>query len=68
MTSAFAWQDLAAVWGYYLFHAFWQASLTAVIVMAIVKACKFLPSNVRYGVLMVALLKFAFPLMPPLPV
>lgn len=66
MMAAFTAQQLYTLWGYYLLHAFWQASLTGIAAMVIVKTCKFLPSNLRYGALLVALLKFAVPFLPPL--
>lgn len=66
MTGAFTVQQLSSLWSYYLFHAFWQASLTGIAAIILVKTCKFLPSNVRHGVLIVALLKFAVPFLPPL--
>ncbi len=66
MTGTFTMQQISSLWGYYLFQAFWQASLTGITAILFVKICKFLPSNVRYGALLVALLKFAVPFLPPL--
>jgi beta-lactamase regulating signal transducer with metallopeptidase domain len=68
MTGALVAREFASLWGYYLFHAFWQASLAAVVVITLVKVCRFLPSNMRYGMLIVALLKFSLPFMPLLSV
>lgn len=59
-------QQFASLWSYYLFHAFWQASLLAISALAIVKTAKNLPSNLKYGILIVALLKFAIPFLPAL--
>lgn len=68
MTEALTMQQFASLWSDYLFHAFWQAGLVAIIIIAFVKIGKCLPSNVRYGVLLVALLKFTIPFMPALSV
>jgi beta-lactamase regulating signal transducer with metallopeptidase domain len=66
MTEIFASTNFMADWCAYLLHASWQASLTALIIIAFVKTCKFLPANLRYGLLIVAALKFAIPFLPSL--
>ncbi len=58
-------QQFASLWGYSLFQAFWQASLVGLVIITLVKTWKSLPSNLRYGALIVALLKFTIPFMPP---
>ncbi len=51
------------VWLAYVFHAAWQSTLVAVVILTFLAAGRRWPSPVRYGLLLVALLKFA---MPPL--
>jgi beta-lactamase regulating signal transducer with metallopeptidase domain len=66
MIGTFTVQQISSLCGYYLFHAFWQASLAGIAAIIFAKTCKFLPSNLRYGALIVALLKFAVPFLPPI--
>ncbi|MBI1853365.1 MAG: carboxypeptidase regulatory-like domain-containing protein [Planctomycetes bacterium] len=51
----------ADAWWPFVLHATWQASLLAVVVLAIVKLGKRWPSPIRYGLLVVCLVKFAIP-------
>ncbi len=53
----------AARWWLFLFHATWQSALVALMVLILLVVGKRWPSPLRYGLLVVALLKFA---MPPL--
>jgi bla regulator protein BlaR1 len=68
MTEVFTAPQFIADLSSYLWHATWQASLIALIIMAFAKTCKFLPANLRYGFLIVAALKFAIPFLPSLPI
>ncbi|MCA9436921.1 MAG: M48 family metalloprotease, partial [Candidatus Omnitrophica bacterium] len=59
--------SLGDTWAVHLFHATWQSTLVAVILLAIVALGRRLPSPLRYGLLLIALLKFAVPPMLSLP-
>lgn len=58
----------AALWWPYAFHAAWQAALVGVIMLAAVRALRRRSAPLRYGLLLVALAKFAIPPMLALPV
>jgi beta-lactamase regulating signal transducer with metallopeptidase domain len=68
MTDVFTTPQYIIDWASYLWDASWQASLIALIIIAFVKTCRFLPANLRYGLLIVAALKFAIPFLPSLPI
>lgn len=53
--------SLAQTWWPYLFHATWQSTLVALAVLALVTVGRRWPSPLRYGLLVVALIKFAIP-------
>ncbi len=55
--------EIAESWQMYVWHAGWQGTLVAGIILAVVYGQRRAPSPLRYGLLLVALLKFA---MPPL--
>lgn len=51
----------AASWWPYVFHATWQAALAGAIALLAVWALRRRSAPLRYGVLLVALVKFAIP-------
>ena len=57
----------AANWWPFLIHAAWQSTLVALLVLALVTVGRRWPSPLRYGLLVVALLKFAMPPMLSIP-
>ncbi len=58
----------AAAWWPYVFHAAWQAGVVGVLVLGAVWALRRRSAPLRYGLLLVALAKFAIPPMLALPV
>jgi beta-lactamase regulating signal transducer with metallopeptidase domain len=58
----------ASDWQFHVFHATWQSAGVAVVLMLIVLAGRRWPAPLRYGLLMVALAKFAIPPMLSSPV
>ena len=58
---------VANLWWMALVHATWQSSLAAMLLMGVVLIFKRLPATFRYGVLLVAMLKFAMPPLMALP-
>src|SRR5215207_3213843 len=68
MSEVFTVPSYILDWPSYMWDATWQASLIALIIIALVKTCKFLPAKLRYGLLIVAALKFAVPFFPSLPI
>lgn len=59
--------EAADLWWRWIFHAAWQTSLVALLLLAIVVSLKRLPSHLRYGILLLALAKFALPPLLALP-
>ena len=57
-----------AAWWPYVFHAAWQAGVVGVLVLGAVWALRRRSAPLRYGLLLVALAKFAIPPMLALPV
>ncbi len=55
--------EIAESWRVYVWHAGWQGTLVAGVILAVVYGLRRAPSPLRYGLLLVALFKFA---MPPL--
>jgi beta-lactamase regulating signal transducer with metallopeptidase domain/protocatechuate 3,4-dioxygenase beta subunit len=53
--------EFAETWRFYVWHAGWQGSLVALLVLGAVFALRRAPSPLRYGLLLLALLKFAMP-------
>jgi len=51
----------AESWSPYVFHAMWQSSLIAIVVLAVVAAFRRLSSPLRYALLLIVLVKFAIP-------
>lgn len=51
----------AAIWFPFVYHAVWQASLVAVLLLAVVGLGRRWPSPLRYWLLVLALAKFALP-------
>ena len=51
----------AATWFSFVYHITWQASLLAVLVLAVVLLRRRWPSPLRYWLLVLALAKFALP-------
>ncbi len=60
---------IAAVelWWRYVFHATWTSSLVAVVLLGIVRLGRRWPAQLRYGLLLIVLVKFAIPPMLELP-
>ncbi len=58
---------LASVWETYVVHAALQSALVALLILGIVRLGRRWPSPLRYGLLVIALLKFAAPPMMTLP-
>jgi beta-lactamase regulating signal transducer with metallopeptidase domain len=62
------WESLdriGAAWPGYVWAATWQGTVVALAVLGVVAAARRMPSSLRYGLLVVALVKFALP--PHLP-
>ena len=57
----------AATWWPHVFHGAWQALVLGVVLLAIVWFGRRWPSPLRYGLLMIGLLKFATPPMLDVP-
>lgn len=53
--------QIAETWGSFVFHATWQSSIVCLILLGLAIAGKRWPTPVRYGILLVALIKFAIP-------
>lgn len=53
--------DAAEHWWQYVFHATWQASAVVLIAFALIAVVRRLPATWQYGLLIIALLKFAAP-------
>ena len=51
----------ADVWWPYVLHGTWQSSLVAVALLGVVYLGRRLPAQVRYGLILIALAKFAVP-------
>jgi hypothetical protein len=51
----------ADAWSNYVWHALWQAAVVGLAILAIVFIARRWPSPLRYGLLLVALIKFAAP-------
>lgn len=58
----------AQTWWPYMFHASWQSTLAAIMILTLLSFGRRWPSPLRYGLLVVALLKFAMPPLLPVPV
>ena len=58
----------AEYWQYYVWHAAWQGTLVALALLGVVWCARRWPSPLRYGVLVIVLIKFALPPMATLPV
>ena len=54
-------------WGFWLFHAAWQAAFVAAVILLVVWLGRRWPAPIRYGLLLVALAKFALPPIVALP-
>jgi beta-lactamase regulating signal transducer with metallopeptidase domain/protocatechuate 3,4-dioxygenase beta subunit len=54
-------------WGFWGFHAAWQAAVVAAVILAVVRLGRRWPAPIRYGLLLVALAKFALPPIVSLP-
>ncbi len=48
-------------WGRFVIHGAWQAAVVAVVALALVRLGRRWPAPIRYGLLLVALAKFALP-------
>lgn len=57
----------AGEWGIWFGHAGWQSAVVAAVLLGVVWAGRRWPAPLRYGLLLVALIKFAVPPMYPLP-
>ena len=55
------------LWWRYVFHATWTSSLVAVVLLGIVRLGRRWPAQLRYGLLLIVLVKFAIPPMLELP-
>ncbi len=53
--------DAAAKWSPFVYHVTWQATLLAVLILAVVRLGRRWPSPLRYSLLVLALVKFALP-------
>ena len=62
-----AFHPVAGVWWQYVAHATWQSALVGVAILGAVLLIRRLPAPLRYGLLILALLKFAVPPMLALP-
>ncbi len=58
---------LVDAWGFWGFHAAWQAAIVSAVVLAVVWLGRRWPAPIRYGLLLVALAKFALPPILALP-
>ena len=58
---------LAEHWWFYVLHATWQSTLLGLVILLVVLALGRRSASLRYGLLVVALLKFAVPPMLALP-
>ena len=62
MTSAIeAINHAAGTWWNFVAHATWQSSLLAVIFLAVVRLGRRWPAQLRYALVVIALMKFAVP-------
>ena len=52
---------IAETWWFYVLHATWQSTVVAVVFLAIIWAVRRLPAQILYGLILIALLKFAIP-------
>ena len=59
---------MTANWGVHLFHATWQSAAVALLAIAVSRSFAGMSSRIRYGILAIAMLKFALPPMLTLPV
>jgi len=53
--------EFAETWWFYVWHAGWQGSLVALLILGVVCGLRRAPSPLRYSLLLVALIKFAMP-------
>ena len=51
----------ADVWWTYVFHATWQSSLVAAVLLTLVWMGRRWPARLRYGIILIALVKFCIP-------
>ena len=61
-------QAASEVWWTTILHATWQAALVGGLLLAVSYAGRRWPAPLRYGLLLLALLKFAFPPLLPAPI
>jgi beta-lactamase regulating signal transducer with metallopeptidase domain len=62
-----AFHPVAGVWWQYVAHATWQSVLVGLVILGTVLLMRRLPAPLRYGLLILALLKFVVPPMLALP-
>ncbi len=61
------WNEIAASWWGWTWPVAWQAALVAGLVLLVLRLGRRWPAPLRYGLVLVALLKFVTPPMSPLP-